>query len=182
MDGLILSGARQLTQATLFERAARAASAFDSLGVAENDAIALVLRNDFAFFEAAMGAGLVGAYAVPVNWHFKADEAGYIIQDCAAKAVVVHADLLPQIRDGIPPGAAVFVVPTPAEIRDAYGIAADHGAVPPGAIAWDGWIAGHPRWTRPPRPTRTNMIYTSGTTGRPKGVRRQPATAEMQAA
>jgi hypothetical protein len=29
MDGLILSGARELKQSTLFERAARAASGFD---------------------------------------------------------------------------------------------------------------------------------------------------------
>jgi long-chain acyl-CoA synthetase len=113
MDGLILSGARRLTQSTLFERAARAASGFHALTIAENDAVALVLRNDFAFFEAAMGAGLLGAYAVPVNWHFKVDEASYIIQDCGAKALVVHADLLPQIRDGIPPGTSVFIVPTP---------------------------------------------------------------------
>src|SRR5215471_9424474 len=161
-DGLIVSGARELRQSTLFERAARAASAFDALGIAENDAVALVLRNDFAFFEAAMGAGLIGAYAVPVNWHFKADEAGYIIQDCGAKAVVVHADLLPQIRDGIPPGAAVFVVPTPPEIRDAYGIAADACALPTGAVDWNAWVAGQPGWTKPPRATRTNMIYTSG--------------------
>ena len=106
MDGLILSGARTLKQSVMLERAARAASGFASLGIGENGAVALVLRNDFAFFEAAMGAGLIGAYAVPVNWHFKADEAGYIIQDCGAKAVVVHADLLPQIRDGIPAGVS----------------------------------------------------------------------------
>jgi long-chain acyl-CoA synthetase len=182
MDGLILSGARELPQSTLFERAARSASGFDSLRIAENDAVALVLRNDFAFFEAAMGAALVGAYAVPVNWHFKADEAGYIIRDCGAKAVVVHADLLPQIRDGIPPEACVLVVPTPPEIRDAYGVAPDACALPPGAVAWDAWVASQPRWTQPSRATRTNMIYTSGTTGRPKGVRRQPATPEMQVA
>jgi len=181
MDGLILSGARRLTQSTLFERAARAASGFHSLAIAENDAVALVLRNDFAFFEAAMGAGLLGAYAVPVNWHFKVDEASYIIRDCGAKALVVHADLLPQIRDGIPPGTSVFIVPTPPELRDAYGIAADACAVPPDAVSWDAWVASQPRWTDPPRATRTNMIYTSGTTGRPKGVRRQPATPEMQA-
>src|SRR5919108_3519648 len=117
MDGLILSGARELKQSVLFERAARSASGFASLGIGENGAVALILRNDFAFFEAAMGAGLVGAYGVPVNWHFKADEAGYIIQDCGARAVVVHADLLPQMRDGIPAGVSVFVVPTPPEIR-----------------------------------------------------------------
>ena len=75
MDGLILSGARRLTQSTLFERAARAASGFHSLTIAENDAVALVFRNDFAFFEAAMGSGLLGSYSLPVNLHFKVDEA-----------------------------------------------------------------------------------------------------------
>src|SRR5262245_31053500 len=181
MDGLILSGARELKQSVLFERSARAASGFAALGIGDNGAVALMLRNDFAFFEAAIGAGLVGAYAVPVNWHFKADEAGYVIQDCGAKAVVVHADLLPQIRDGIPRGIRVFVVPTPPEIREAYGLAADDCAPAPGAVPWDDWVASQPRWTHAPRAARTNMIYTSGTTGRPKGVRRQPATPEMQA-
>jgi long-chain acyl-CoA synthetase len=43
MDGLILSGARELEQSVLFDRAARAASGFVSLGIGENDAVALVL-------------------------------------------------------------------------------------------------------------------------------------------
>src|SRR4029077_4236636 len=81
-DGLILTGARALKQSVMLVRAARAASGFASLGIGENGAVALVLRNDFAFFEAATGADLIGAYAVPVNWHFKADEASYIIRDC----------------------------------------------------------------------------------------------------
>ncbi|HEX2891728.1 acyl-CoA synthetase [Vineibacter terrae] len=181
MDGHILSGTRELKQATLLERGARAASGFASLGIGEDGAVAMVLRNDFAFFEAAIGASLVGAYAVPVNWHFKADEAGYIVRDCGAKAVVVHADLLPQIKDGIPADVSVFVVPTPPEVREAYGIDAAACAVPPDATAWDDWVARQPVWTEPPRATRSNMIYTSGTTGRPKGVRRQPAGPELQA-
>src|SRR5439155_18102102 len=56
------------------------------------------------------------------------------------------------------------------------------GRVPAGRTAWDEFVARQAAWTAPPRPARTNMIYTSGTTGRPKGVRRQPATPEMQAA
>ncbi|HZD24729.1 MAG TPA: acyl-CoA synthetase [Alphaproteobacteria bacterium] len=182
MDGRIISGARELSQAELFERVARAAGGFDALGIGENGAVAIVLRNDFAFFEAALGAAMVGAYAVPVNWHFRAEEAGYVIEDCGAGAVVVHADLLPQIREGIPDGVRVFVVPTPPEIRDAYGIDPAACAVPAGETDWNDWLAGQPLWDAPPRPTRTNMIYTSGTTGRPKGVRREPATPEMQAA
>src|SRR6185436_13588018 len=130
MNGKIVSGARTLTQPEMLGRAARAASGFTALGIGENGAVAMMLRNDFAFFEAAFAAGLIGAYAVPVNWHFKADEAGYIIADCGAKALVVHADLLPQIEAGIPPGAEVLVVPTPPEIVSSYGIAAEAGAAP----------------------------------------------------
>src|ERR1700730_18378742 len=109
MDGLIISGARELRQRDLFERVQRAASGFHALGVGENSAVAMVLRNDFAFFEDAMAGALVGAYAEPVDWHFTAEEAAYVIADCGARAVVVHADLLPQIAAGLPDDVAVFV-------------------------------------------------------------------------
>jgi long-chain acyl-CoA synthetase len=186
MQGTIVSGTRQLTHAELIDRAARAAGGFDSLGIGENDAIALMLRNDFAFFEAAVGAAHLGAYAVPVNWHFTAEEAGYILRDCAARALVVHGDLLPHVVPAIPDGVTVFVVATPPEIAGAYGIDGSKCAIPTamrqGWRVWNDWIEGHVPWTAPPKPSRTNMIYTSGTTGQPKGVRRQPATAEMQQA
>jgi len=180
MNGLIISGTRELSQRELFERVRCAASGFHALGIGDNSAVAMVLRNDFAFFEAAMAAAMVGAYAVPVNWHFTAEEAGYVIADCGAKAVVVHADLLPQIAASIPDGVAVFVVPTPPEIRVAYDVDPARGEVPAGRTDWNAWVAGQPVWTEPPKPVRANMIYTSGTTGRPKGVRREPATPEMQ--
>ena len=62
-------------------RAARAASRRS--GVGEDDSVALMLRNDFATFEVNMAAGQLGAYAVPINWHFTPEEAGYILRDCA---------------------------------------------------------------------------------------------------
>ncbi|MCE9522150.1 MAG: AMP-binding protein, partial [Alphaproteobacteria bacterium] len=95
MPGTLLSGARELSLTSLAERAERAAAAFASIGIGRGDGVALMLRNDFAFFEAAMAAGQLGAYSVPVNWHFTAEEAAHIIQDSGAKAVVVHIDLLP---------------------------------------------------------------------------------------
>ena len=93
----IVSGGRELSQAELFERVARAASGFLNLGIGVDSAVALMLRNDFPFFEASLAASSIGAQTVPVNWHFYADEAGYILRDCGAKALVVHSDLLPKI-------------------------------------------------------------------------------------
>src|SRR5271166_2584538 len=186
MQGTIVSGTRRLSRADLIDRAAQVASGLDALGIAENDAVALMLRNDFAFFEAAFATGHLGAYAVPVNWHFTAEEASYILRDCAARALVVHADLLPQVMPAIPDGVAVMVVPTPPEIADAYGIdrarCAVPSSMPPGWRDWNDWVESQVAWAAPPKASRTNMIYTSGTTGQPKGVRRQPATAEMQEA
>ncbi len=176
MDGVIISGEREEKQAALERRIALAAGGFEALGIGDNDAVALILRNDIAFFEASMAAAAVGAYAVPVNWHFKADEAGYILRDCGAKALVVHADLLPGVADGIPAGTHVFVVETPPEIRNAYGIGDTDVTLPPDAKAWDGWVEAQAPRAEPPKLARTSMIYTSGTTGRPKGVRRAPPT------
>ena len=56
-----------------------AAGGLAALGVGEDDSVALMLRNDFATFEVNMAAGQLGAYAVPINWHFTPEEAGYIL-------------------------------------------------------------------------------------------------------
>src|SRR5215472_2287781 len=177
----LLSGTRALTREALQANAARAGAGFAALGIGEDDAVALMLRNDLAFFEAALGAALIGAYAVPVNWHFTAEEAGYILRDCGAKLVVVHADLFQQVAAVIPAGVPALIVPTPPEIADAYAIAPECCAVPAGHQAWQEWLAGQPLLAAPAKPMRANIIYTSGTTGRPKGVRRAPAaTAETQ--
>ncbi|WP_416898190.1 MAG: acyl-CoA synthetase [Minwuia sp.] len=180
-EGVILSGDRKLTRAELNQRVARAAGGFEKMGVGEDDSVCLMLRNDFAFFEGSMGASLAGAYAVPINWHGSADEAGYILDDCDARALVIHADLLPGIESNIPDSCAVFVVETPPEVGDAYGIPADARTVPEGRTDWYAWLADQPAYTKEPATTRTNMIYTSGTTGNPKGVRRQPADLATQA-
>ncbi|MEQ9642583.1 MAG: acyl-CoA synthetase [Alphaproteobacteria bacterium] len=179
MTAEIISGARRRALSEIGQHARQAASALEALGVGEGDAVAIYLRNDFPFWEAAFGAVTLGAYAVPVNWHYKADEAGYVLRDCGAKAVVVHADLLPNIAEAIPTGCTPLVVPTPPEIAEAYGFEAQ--PVPDGAMAWEDFIAGQPEWNGPARQLRSTMIYTSGTTGRPKGVRRDPADAEHQA-
>src|ERR1700687_3116463 len=56
MPGRLISGARELSLTQLSERVERAASAFASIGIGRGDGVALMLRNDFAFFEAAGGA------------------------------------------------------------------------------------------------------------------------------
>ena len=177
-DGLV-SGARHLSKADLEDRALRAAQGLRKLGVGRGDAVALFLRNDFAFFEASLAAQRLGAYAVPINWHFKAEEIEYILKDCGARAFIVHADLWPTAEPAAPQGVSVFCVPTPPEIAETYHCQPAACVVPADVENWDSWVASHAPALDLPPPATESMIYTSGTTGHPKAVRRNPATPEQ---
>src|SRR5438045_8522339 len=111
----VTSGERFRSWADIQANAARAAGGLRALGVGEDDSVALMLRNDFATFEVNMAAGQLGAYAVPINWHFTPEEAGYVLAACRAKVLVAHADLLAQIASGSPAGVQVLVGPTASD-------------------------------------------------------------------
>lgn len=172
---VVVAGDRQRSQQDISINAARAAAGFSAIGVGPDDCIALMLRNDFAFFEASFAAAMLGAYATPVNWHYTAEEADYILRDCDAKVLVIHTDLLPTILPAVPDGVLVLAVPTPAEIAAAYQVTVPD-TQSDRVADWDMWLAGQPIHTGTPPAERGTMIYTSGTTGWPKGVRREPMT------
>jgi long-chain acyl-CoA synthetase len=177
----IRSGDRTISTAQLGANAARAANGLSSIGIGRGDTVALYLRNDIAFLEASLAAGMVGAYPVPVNWHYAEDEARYLFENSGAKAIIIHADLMEPIRAAIPPGVPVLVVPTPPEIVSAYGISADSARVPADAREWNTWLSGFAPMAQAAADPPGTIIYTSGTTGRPKGVRRTPPTPEQTA-
>lgn len=178
----IVSGGRELTHEQTLQLSLQAASGFESLGIGPDDAIAVMLRNDLSFLPATLGASSVGAFAVPVNWHFKGDEVRFILENSGAKALVLHADLLPRVEGAIPEGVKILAVPTPPEHCAAYGVTEMQAAVPTGVTNWDTWIAGFQPHPSPSTVSRGAMFYTSGTTGRPKGVRRDaiPTDQVMQ--
>ncbi|MFO1111797.1 MAG: acyl-CoA synthetase [Bradyrhizobium sp.] len=178
---MIVSGERRMGYPEILARAARAATGLQALGVSGGAPVALMLRNDFAFFEASSAAASLGSPVVPINWHLKADEVGYILGDCGAGVLICHADLWPQIRDGVPAHIKVLIVPTPPEIANAFNIPPELTRIPDGMTGWDVW-----RDAQAPRSGEAGraspMFYTSGTTGRPKGVRRGQMRPEQMAA
>jgi long-chain acyl-CoA synthetase len=178
---MIISGERRIGYPEIHQRIARAANGFKALGLRDGAPVALMLRNDFAFFEASAAAAMLGSPVVPINWHLKAEEVAYILADSGAHMLVSHSDLLPQIKDGLPKRLPLLVVATPPEIAAAFGVPHELARVPEGYTDWDTWRDGHaPSRDVPGR--ASPMFYTSGTTGRPKGVRRQPMPPEMMAA
>jgi long-chain acyl-CoA synthetase len=178
----IISGPRRRTHAEVADRAARIAGGLHRLGVRQGDSVCILMRNDIAFIEAAYGAMRLGAYGVPVNWHFKPEEINYILSDSGTSVLIGHADMLHQLRKAIPSGAAVFSVPTPPEILATYKIDSGHLAKPDFAIDFETWLARELPYDGPMVPQPQNMIYTSGTTGHPKGVRRNAPTLEQSQA
>jgi long-chain acyl-CoA synthetase len=90
----IILDERSIDRDEVLANAARAASGLDAIGVQEGDAVALLLRNDFAFVEATQACALLGAYCVPINWHGKPDDVRYIPDDLKARVLVGHADLI----------------------------------------------------------------------------------------
>jgi len=144
-------GDESRTYAELDDRARRGAHVLAGLGVRRGDRVAIMLPNSIEFFEATHAVGRLGAIVVPVNVHFKADEAGWIVQDSGAAAVVVAEPLAGALTDAADVPRVVVGPNGDYEAKLA-------GAPPTGEVddPGDGWP--------------TVMAYTSGTTGRPKGV------------
>jgi len=178
----IISGQRKRNHAELSGRVERIAGGLHRLGVKPGDSVCILMRNDIAFIEAAYAAMRLGAYGVPINWHFKPDEINYVLKDSGTSVLIGHADMMHQLCEAIPTGTTVLSVPTPPEILKHYRIDPDHLATPDFATDLESWLEQQRPYDGPAVPQPSNMIYTSGTTGHPKGVRRNAPTLEQSIA
>ena len=120
----IVSGDRRRTHTEVAARADRIASGLARIGVKPGDCVCMLMRNDIAFLEAAYAAMRLGAYGVPVNWHFKPEEINYVLKDSGTSVLIAHADMLHQLREAIPQGVTALsaigdlVVAAPAWAAD----------------------------------------------------------------
>ena len=170
-----ISGDRKVGQKEFDAHVRSLAAALVRLGVGEDDAVLILLRNDIEFLEASQAVTYLGGYVVALNWHGTPDDMLYIANDCKARAVIAHADLLHLLAKL--PLMPMIAVPVADHIAREYGhtsTAGDH----PKLIEWDRLLATAPI-DQPAKVAREPIIYTSGTTGKPKGVRRFPMTAPV---
>lgn len=177
----IVCGARTAAKAEIEEQSRRIAAGLAALGVRQGDCVAILMRNDIAFLTASYGAMMLGAYAVPINWHFAAEEVAYILGDSDAKVLIGHADMLTLHGLAEASRIPVLCAETPPEIVAAYRVDPALLAMPARAIPFEAWVSAQQPYAGAPLPQPQSMIYTSGTTGRPKGVRRKAPTPEEHA-
>ncbi|MCZ4316883.1 AMP-binding protein [Comamonadaceae bacterium G21597-S1] len=171
-EGYASMGERRLSLAQLWSRGARLATALAERDVTTDSPVAILMRNDLAFLEAMIACSILGAYAVPLNWHLSGDEVAYILNDSDAKVLLAHSDLYRRVEDRLSPIQALLVE-TPSEIRQAYALDSQVCALGAGDASYDSIVhACEERGLSGMPVSRGSIIYTSGTTGRPKGVRR----------
>ncbi len=145
------------TYAELHEGANRVAAALRRAGLKPGDHIAMLCPNTPEFVEIYAANLRSGLRLTPINWHLSPPEVAYIVNDCQAKALFIHADF---------PAAAA------ASLNDRLVFKAAIGGALDGFEDYAAVIARESA-ADPEHPVHgMQMMYTSGTTGRPKGVYR----------
>jgi fatty-acyl-CoA synthase len=127
-------------------------------GLRPGDVVALLTENSLRALEVYWAALRSGLYITAVNSHLMPEEAGYIVDDSGAAALVVSAGQAAT-------ATAVTGLTTGVRLRLAFG-----GPVP-GYRSYEQAIAAEPAAPLADQPLGATMLYSSGTTGRPKGVR-----------
>ncbi len=158
-------------QDTIMQSARVLAGAFRTMGVKEDTAIAVLMRNDLKIMEIVEACRLIGARYAMLNWHATTPEIKHILGDAHAKLLIGHTDLLAALDlETLLPTPIVGVTPQ-EDVIAAYG----GKALPtlPAAVQDLRHLtnAATPHAGEPLR-FRGMMAYTSGSTGRPKGIQR----------
>ncbi|MGW3363275.1 AMP-binding protein [Streptosporangium canum] len=76
------------TYGELHDRVNQVSHGLLARGTRPGDTVVTVLPNGADAITMMLATYQIGAYHVPVNWHYTADEVGYIVTDCAARVVV----------------------------------------------------------------------------------------------
>ena len=103
MTASLVFGPLERSGVEIDARATRLAGGLARLGIEDGDVVAVMLRNDPAYIDIIQGCRIAGAWYCQINWHFKRDEAGFILGDCGAKVLFIQPDLLAAIDSAVPP-------------------------------------------------------------------------------
>ncbi len=155
------AAAAQLTWRELDDRSNQIAQYLYAQGLRRGDHIAIFMENNLAYFEVVWAALRSGLLLTPVNRYLTGEEAGYIVNDCDAKACISSARVAEAAVD-LPQHAPkcahwLMVDGTLEGLADGY---QSYETVRDASSS--------ERLSQ--QPSGGFMFYSSGTTGRPKGI------------
>ena len=152
-----LTGAGQ-SYAQLNDRSNQLAQLLWDKGLRRGDHVALFMDNDIRYFEVVWAALRSGLYLTTINRYLTCEEAGYIVNDCEAQALITAAGMTE--AEGLQQYAA--------HCHTWLSMEAAHT----GYSDYEQAIAHYPAQSLAEEPAGGLMLYSSGTTGRPKGIKR----------
>jgi benzoate-CoA ligase family protein len=158
----LVSKERELTFREVSDEVNRAGNALRRLGVRMGDSVAILNPDNAEWAVAYFACQKIGAVAVGMNTLLKPNEHAYVLNDCRARVLLVHAALLPAldtVRDELPFLEQVVVV--------------GGDGTRAGDMRYADWIANEPAQLESARTHRDDFCalnYSSGTTGEPKGI------------
>ena len=158
-DNSLIEGERTRTWGELYERSIRVANALQAAGVGVQDRVAFLDKNSIEHFEVFYGCALINAVSVDINWRLAPPEVEFIVNDAAAKVLVVHADFWPvieAIRANLTTTHLIVVIGGTGGDIDYETWVNSGAATDPAVVSASEDVA--------------FQLYSSGTTGRPKGV------------
>src|SRR3954465_11829414 len=79
-----------VTYQQLHQRSNRFSRYLRSIGLAEDEVVAIFMTNNPHFHEVAWGTRQIGRYFTPGNTHLTLDEVAYIINDSATTVIVAN--------------------------------------------------------------------------------------------
>ena len=157
-----------LTYRELDDRSNQLAQLLWARGLRPGDHIAVFMENNLRYFEVIWAALRSGLYLTTINRYLTGEEAGYILDNCDAQAVVASHYLAEPAAElpGLAPRCHTWLMTD--------GVSA-------GYQAYEDAIAGYPAQRLAQEPAGQFMLYSSGTTGRPKGILRPLSGADIAA-
>jgi acyl-CoA synthetase (AMP-forming)/AMP-acid ligase II len=147
-----------VTYAELDARSNQLAHLLSARGLSFSDHMALCLENSPRFLEVTWAAQRSGLVYTAINYHLTADEVGYIVKDCDARAFVTSAAQATT--------AAVLRGRLPDTLHTRLVIGGDLD----GFERYESAVATQPTAPLTEELEGAAMLYSSGTTGRPKGI------------
>jgi fatty-acyl-CoA synthase len=158
-----------VTYRQLHERSNQFSHYLRSVGLEEDDVVAIFMTNNPHYHEVAWGTRQIGRYFTPINTHLTLDEVVHIINDSGTTVIVANSgtaevaetltpDLIPHVRHRL------FL----------------DGELP-GWTSYEAAMADQPTTPVPDEAEGEILQYSAGTTGKPKGIRRSLSKVPMNA-
>jgi acyl-CoA ligase (AMP-forming) (exosortase A-associated) len=156
---------KRLDYRQLSESTDQFANGLLQLGLAKSERVAIYLEKRFEAVIGMFGSAAAGGVYVPVNPLLKAEQVGYILQDCNVRVLLTSNERLGALRDSLTHChdlKTVVVIDLKADTAPIPGIQ---------LLDWQALLAAPS--AQPHRSIDGDMaaiLYTSGSTGKPKGV------------